>query len=117
MLLTMDEILATYAAGPEAIVDLVQNLQSQLEQLRPLPKQMQQLAERVKILEDRLGKDSHNSSKPPSSDGLGKKPKPQSLRKKSGRPSGGQPGHPGHTLEFADKPDHTVLHRPDTSQA
>src|SRR5258707_1732422 len=116
MLLTLDEILALYAQGPEAIVDLVQNLQSQLEELRPLPQQRQQLAQRVKLLEDRLGKDSHNSSKPPSSDGFQKKPNPQSLRKKSGRPSGGQPGHPGHTLEFADKPDHTLLHRPPTCQ-
>src|SRR5438046_2998647 len=116
MLLTLDENLAIYAQGPEAVVDLVQTLQQQLEQLRPLPQQMQQLSERVKLLEDRLGKDSHNSSKPPSSDGLKKKPKPRSLRSKSGRPSGGQPGHPGHTLELADKPDHTLVHRPSTCQ-
>jgi len=116
MLLTLDEILALYAQGPEAIVDLVQTLQQQLEALRPLPQQMQQLAQRVKLLEDRQGKDSHNSSKPPSSDGLAQKPKPHSLRKKSGRPSGGQPGHPGHTLELAEKPDETLVHRPDTCQ-
>src|SRR5437667_5177937 len=111
MLLTLDEILAIYAQGPEAVVDLVQTLQQQIQQLQRLPQQVQQLSVRVKALEDQIGKDSHNSSKPPSSDGLKKKPKPQSLRQKSGRRSGGQPGHPGHTLEFAEKPNETIVHR------
>jgi len=115
MLLNLDQILAIYAAGPEAVVDLVQTLQHQVQQLLPLPQQVQQLNERVKTLEDRLGKDSHNSSKPPSTDGF-KKPSPKSQRQKSGRPSGGQQGHPGHTLEFTHIPDHTLVHRPDTCQ-
>lgn len=116
MLLTLDEILAIYASGPEAVVDLVQTLQQQVQQILPLSQQVQQLQERVKSLEDRLGKDSHNSSKPPSSDGFKKKPKPQSLRQQSNRPSGGQPGHPGHTLEFCDHPNNVLVHRPDFCQ-
>jgi transposase len=51
----------------------------------------------VKELKSRLNMDSHNSSKPPSSDGFKKKTK--SLRSHSGKTSGGQPGHPGNSLK------------------
>lgn len=66
---------------------------------------------RIAELEARLGKNSRNSSKPPSSDGLDK-PAPKSLRGKSGRKPGGQAGHGGATLVQVAKPDREVPHEP-----
>src|SRR5437588_1082378 len=63
---------------------------------------------RIDELERRLTKDSHNSSKPPSSDGLKHKLKP---RPKKSKPSGGQPGHQGHALQQVESPDKVLTHR------
>ena len=67
-----------------------------------------QFAEQVKALQERLSKDSHNSHLPPSSDRFSRQPK--SLRKKSGKKPGGQPGHPGKTLMFSPYPDEVLVH-------
>ena len=61
-------------------------------------------------LRAQLGSNSKNSSKPPSSDGLGKRA-PRSLRRKGGKP-GGQDGHPGQTLRQVATPDLIVRHEP-----
>jgi transposase len=61
-------------------------------------------------LEGRLAKDSHNSSKPPSSDGLGHQRRSQ--HKGSEKKSGGQGGHMGHSLPMAEQPDKKVIHGP-----
>jgi transposase len=57
-------------------------------------------------LEKRLNKNSSNSSKPPSSDGL-KRTKSQRPTN-SGHKPGGQPGHPVQTLHQSQTPDITV---------
>ncbi len=80
----------------------------QLKQVVRLTAMVQALSARVRELEGRLRKDSHNSSKPPSSDGLAKKPK--SLRESSGRKPGGQAGHEGTTLKRVATPDVIVEH-------
>jgi transposase len=72
--------------------------------------QIEQLGVYIRALEARLAKDSHNSSKPPSSDGLKRKTK--SLRAKSGKKAGGQIGHRGETLHLVAAPDEVVEHRP-----
>ena len=91
-----EEIHTAYDQGKEAVVELFHRT-------------VGQLAARVQVLEDRVSKNSRNSGKPPSSDGLGK-PAPKSQRKRSGRKSGGQPGHKGHTLKAVAHPDHTQVH-------
>ena len=70
------------------------------------------LTARLAELERRLGLDSSNSGKPPSSDGLNKPPRLSSLRKPSGKTTGGQTGHPGKTLRRTQTPDATIDHYP-----
>lgn len=74
------------------------------DRLDALMKTVQTLQQRIDTLEGQLRKDSHNSHKPPSSDGLGKK-RTQSQRKPSGLKPGGQKGHSGSTLKFAESAD------------
>ena len=68
-----------------------------------------QLQAEVRRLRDSAAQNSSNSSRPPSTD-RPEQPKPKSLRKKSGRKPGGQPGHPGRTLQFNDTPKHIQIH-------
>ena len=72
---------------------------------------------RIAELERRLGLNSSNSGKPPSSDGLKKPPRVSSLREPSGKKTGGQKGHPGETLCRVEKPDATMDHYPETCAA
>jgi transposase len=76
-----------------------------------LRSQVEQLLGRVGELEARVARDSHNSSKPPSSDPLGHK-RPRSQRRRSGKKPGGQLGHAGETLHLVATPDELVEHRP-----
>ena len=75
------------------------------------------LMARLAELERRLGLNSSNSGKPPSSDGLKKPPRVSSLRESSGRKSGGQKGHPGETLRRVEIPDATIHHYPQACAA
>jgi transposase len=70
-----------------------------------------QLQRRNAELEALVAKDSHNSSRPPSSDPPWAK-RTRSLRRPSGRRPGGQAGHHGETLRLSERPDRTVEHRP-----
>jgi transposase len=66
----------------------------------------------VAELKRQLGQHSRNSSRPPSSDSPFSRPAPKSLRRKSGRKPGGQPGHPGSTLALVDNPNERKRHEP-----
>jgi transposase len=80
-----------------------------IRMLFPLIAEVRRLSARVAELEARLSKDSHNSSKPPSSDGLAKKSTSPNVP--SGKKPGGQPGRLGKTLERSAHVD-TVINHP-----
>lgn len=82
----------------------------QQQQIEALQELIEQLQARVQELEGQRAKDSHNSHKPPSSDGLRRRPRSQ--RRRSGKKAGGQLGHWGETLRLGARADEIVEHRP-----
>ena len=93
-MLTREQALAIYYAGPEAVIEALCDLSRQVD-LRQ--QQVVILREKVQMLEKaitRLSKNSSNSSKPPSSDDI-TKPRPKKP-KDAKRSNGAQPGHPKH---------------------
>jgi transposase len=84
-----------FLAGlPPAVVEFIQAILAENAALKA----------RVAELEARLGQNSSNSSKPPSSDPPSVKRAPPGA--KSGKTAGGQPGHPRHGRALVDRPDH-----------
>jgi transposase len=96
---TAEEHIATLEAEVAALRAQVQELPTQNQELRAS-----------------LAKDSHNSSKPPSSDPLARK-RPRRQRRNSGKKPGGQLGHRGETLHLVAVPDEVVEHRPAVCRA
>jgi len=92
-----EEIGAIYDQGKAAVVSLISTLIDKINSLE----------EEVNRLKGIINKNSHNSSKLPSTD-IGRIPK--SLRHKGKHKNGGQKGHPGHTLQRVEKPDHTFIY-------
>jgi transposase len=94
-----EEIKKIYHEGEEAVIEFI------LKQNEIITS----LLNRVKELEDRLNKDSHNSNKPPSSDGLNRKTR-RNRNRKSSKKRGGQKGHEGTQMKMEENPDHTIKH-------
>ena len=91
------------------ITALFDQLDAMSQTMQVMKQTIQVMQSRIDVLEGQLRKDSHNSHKPPSSDGFGKK-RPKSLRESSGRKPGGQQGHGGSTLKLTREPDVVVSH-------
>ena len=103
--------------------ELTEQLQKQSIQLQRQTQQLSALQEIITAKDAQIAaltarieelthkKNSGNSSKPPSSERLNK-PAPKSLRVKSGKTAGGQPGHKGSGMKIDREPDEVIEHRP-----
>jgi transposase len=105
----METTMLTKYAGlldKDIIVEQQKIIDEQEKVIEDLTSKNQCLENKVKELEDRLNKNSSNSSKPPSTDGL--KKKPTNNRESSDKKTGGQEGHEGVTLLKAENPDEVI---------
>jgi transposase len=94
----------------QIIIDELQRLiRMQAEEIRLLKAKISELEKRIEQI-NRPRKDSDNSSTPPSKD-VNRPARTSSLREKTERKVGGQPGHEGRTLEMTDLPDEIIEHR------
>lgn len=108
-----EDILEIYKVGPEAIFTFINNLNVENQKIiEQQAARITELEENVRSLEVILNKNSHNSSKPPSTDHFAReKPGPKSSRIKSSKKAGGQEGHVGTTLKMVDNPEETTVHK------
>ncbi len=102
-----DDLPPLEQLSKEELIALIKEL---IARVQFLEEEVDRLRAENRELRARLAKNSRNSSKPPSSDGLKKPRRAQSLRPKGRRKLGGVAGHEGDTLVMVDEPDHVVVH-------
>jgi transposase len=97
-------------AIPNDIIELKALVRLLLDKISVLETENAALKVENAELKFRLNLDSHNSSKPPSTDGLSKKP---AFPREKGGKQGGQEGHHGKTLKMTQNPDQTIVCKPE----
>lgn len=100
----------------QLVKTLTETLNNQSSTINELTAEIAALKETIKELVEQKNKNSHNSSKPPSSDGYNK-PSPKSQREKTNRSKGGQKGHPGKNMSIPHGSDEVIDHHPDKCQS
>lgn len=108
-----NEVLKDQTLSPAArllIETLTTTTQILFHELKEAKSEIRDLKERIKVLEVKLNKDSHNSHLPPSSDRK-KSRYPDNRKSKGSKSSGGQSGHSGSTLRESLNPDEIILHK------
>lgn len=124
-LMTTEELIKENAELKQQILSMSNTIYSMLKTMEAMAESsdhqaqiidelnetINKLVQNIDKLKEQLGKNSRNSFKPPSSDGLAK-PTPKSLRKSVGRKPGGQKGHKGNGLTLMAAPDETIIHKP-----
>ena len=108
----LQELRAVLSAMSEQLQMMNEIIHTKDAQIAALTEQVVKLTARIEELMHK--KNSNNSSKPPS-EGRLEKPAPKSLRGKSGKKQGGQPGHKGTGMKLR-KPDKTEEHIPPTGR-
>jgi len=112
MLQQQIEELLEINAGLHRIIDSLNETVAESHQIiRSLNDTVAELNQRIKELTERLGMNSRNSSKPPSSN-IFEKTSPKSLRGSSGKKTGGQLGHLGSHLDITAGSDEVIMHVP-----
>jgi transposase len=106
--LTDRQLDSLYGEGKFVTISFMRFL---LDKLEIQDKAIKSLQTEIQELKARLAIDSHNSSKPPSSDGYKKKGKQKGKRKKGNKKPGGQNGHKGSTLGLVPNPNDVITHK------
>ena len=102
------ELRRANAGLREVVAAQISWIEAQASQIEALTGQVGEQRARIAELERRLGADSSNSSRPPSSDSPYRKPARRSSRRASGRKPGKQAGEPGTTMPLVDNPDEII---------
>lgn len=109
-----EELNSKLDTANETIDKLTKANHESAMKIAELLQKITELTDQLKALQEKQSLNSSNSSMPPSTEGLKKKPvnKNRSLRTPSGKKPGGQEGHKGTTYSVIDKPDKVIMHMP-----